>query len=613
MTGFGNLARRGAIRAAGKYRRAFDEKIARTVARGRSRLRVTAYLFTAAFVVVSARLVDLTVLNAQPDGANIRASVSQPQSDRADLVDRNGVLLATSLSTASLYVNPREVFDVDKAVEKLTRVLPELDREGLRDKMVGDHRFAWIARNLTPRQQHAINDLGLPGLGFRQEDRRVYPLARLFAHVVGYTDIDNRGLPGIEKYFDDRLRLPVVRPAEPFSVSLDGRFQHVVHEELTTGLDEFRAKAAVGIVLDANSGELRAMVSLPDFDPNHIRPEDDHARFNRATQGVYEMGSTFKLFTAAMALDGGVVSPNGGFDASEPIHLARHTIRDYHGKARWLSVPEIVMFSSNIGAAKMAQAAGTDEQRKFLEQLGLLGRTRIELVEAARPIIPSPWREINTMTIGFGHGLAVTPLQLASAVAAIANGGIYRPPSVLPRPRQTKGVRVISSSTSSELRKLMRLTVAHGTGGGADVQGYRVGGKTGTAEKAVRGGYRRDAVISSFVAVFPIDEPRFVVLVLFDEPRGPEKTPRLSGGGWTAAPVTGNIIARLGPLAGITPRALEPVPLPASVKLDSKSQTASLSQTAVARQVSAPTTDRASDPTTGTMEELLAQILGAVH
>ena len=612
MTGFGNLARRGAIRAAGKYRRNFDEKIARNVARGRSRLRVTAYLFTAAFVLVSARLVDLTILKAQPSNANIRATVNQPQSVRADVVDRNGVLLATSLSTASLYVNPQEVFDVDKAVEKLTHVLPELDREGLRRKMIGDHRFSWIARNLTPRQQHAINDLGLPGFGFRHEDRRVYPLARLFAHVVGYTDIDSRGLAGIEKYFDDRLRLPMVHPAEPFSVSLDGRFQHVVHEELTAGMDEFHAKAAVGVVLDATSGELRAMVSLPDFDPNHIRPEDDHARFNRATQGVYEMGSTFKLFTAAMALDGGVVSPNGGYDASEPIQLARHTIRDYHGKARWLSVPEIVMFSSNIGAAKMAQAVGTDEQRKSLERLGLLGRTQIELVEAARPIIPSPWREINTMTIGFGHGLAVTPLQLTSAVAAIANGGIYYPPSILPRPRQTQGVRVVSSSTSSELRKLMRLTVAHGTGGRADVEGYRVGGKTGTAEKAVRGGYHRDALISSFVAVFPIDEPKFVVLVLFDEPRGPENKPRLAGGGWTAAPVAGKIIARLGPLAGIAPRAPEPVPVPASVKLDLESQTASLSQTAVARQVSAPAT-RASASTTSTMEELLSQILGAVH
>ena len=362
MTGFGNLARRGAIRIAGKYRQAFDEKLARTVARGRSRLRFTAFLFAAAFVVVSARLVDLTVLNAHHDGVANRASVGEREFNRADIVDCNGVLLATSLSTASLYVNPREVFDAERAVKELSKVLPRLDRDELRRKVAGDHQFAWIARNLTPRQQYAINALGLPGFAFRHEDRRVYPLAHLFSHVVGYTDIDSRGLAGIEKYFDDRLRLPVVRPAEPFSVSLDARYQHVVHEELTEGMARFDARAAVGIVLDANSGELRAMVSLPDFDPNNIRAEDDHARFNRATQGVYEMGSTFKLLTVAMALDGGVVTPSGGYDASEPIRMARHTIRDFHGKERWLSVPEIIMYSSNIGAAKMAQAVGTDVQ-----------------------------------------------------------------------------------------------------------------------------------------------------------------------------------------------------------------------------------------------------------
>lgn len=562
MKGMGNLARRGAVRFAGQRRRTFDLNVERAVAVGRSRLRVTALIFAAAFLGVAARLVDVALSGDRVVTGTNASKLQDSRIERRDIVDRNGVLLATNLTTASLHVDPRKVLDVEESLDKIIAVLPDLDREVLRRKVTGSHHFAWIKRNLTPREQNAIHNLGLPGFAFEREQRRVYPLARLFAHVVGFAGIDNYGLAGIERSIDDRLRIPAVRPARPLEMTLDTRFQHLVREELLRGVRQFQAIAAVGIVLDVESGEVRAMVSLPDFDPNNIGSDDKNARFNRATQGVYEMGSTFKLFTAAMALDSGTVSLEDGYDASEPLQVGRYTIRDFHGKGRWLSVPEIVMYSSNIGAAKMARDVGTARQQEFLARLGLLERVPIELDEVEHPLLPTTWYGLNTMTIAYGHGLAVTPLQLASAVAALVNGGVLRPPTLFRRPDGSAppGVRVISLETSADLRKLMRLVVVHGTGRKAESMGYLVGGKTGTAEKVESGGYREDASISSFVGAFPMDGPRFVVMVIFDEALSADAVRQHVGGGWTAAPVVGKIISRLGPLAGIAPKLeLEPV------------------------------------------------------
>lgn len=529
----------GPIHIDGTHQRAVDTL--------RNRLLVIGIMFALAFIVVAGRLVDLAAIG--PSRTPLLAQRASGPAGRADIFDRHGVILATSLPTASLYADPKEILDPEETTNKLARVLPGLDRERLLAKLTDDSRFEWIRRNLTPEEQFAVNRLGLPGLAFRSERRRVYPRGRAAAHIVGYTDIDGRGLAGIERSFDG----PLSR-GKPVRLSIDLRIQHIVREELAATMREFRGVGGVGVVLDAATGELLASVSLPDFDPNDPGDASAEARFNRVVQGVYEMGSTFKLFTAAMALDSGVTTLEGGYDASKPIRVARYTIRDYHAENRWLSVPEILVHSSNIGAALMALDVGGPLQRKYLDRLGLLAPAAVELSEVGKPLKPAEWRDINTMTIGFGHGIAISPVQLVAAVAAVADGGVYRPPTVVHRDGPPlPGRRVISARTSRSIRALMRLVVLRGTGRKADVPGLRLGGKTGTAEKLVGGRYRRDKRISSFVGAFPINAPRYVVLMLVDEPKGTARTYNYATGGWVAAPAVGRVAARIAPLLGVEP------------------------------------------------------------
>ena len=527
---------------------------------GRNRLVVVAAVFALAFTLVGARLVDLAVWQG---GLQVVAELDReqrPSADRAEIVDRNGVVLATNLATASLFAEPRKVLDAKEAASKIIRILPELDRRDLEKKLSTDRAFVWLKRHLTPKQQYDINALGVPGVGFRDDRKRVYPHGNLVAHVLGYTGVDNEGLAGVEKQFEDQLGLaavngPAPASADPLQLSIDVRVQFALQQELSNAVEEFSALGAAGIVLDAVSGEVLAMVSLPDFDPNQARTASPNAMFNRAALGVYEMGSTFKAFTTAMALDAGTVKIGGGYDATKPLRVARFTIRDDHPKARWLSVPEIFIYSSNIGAAKMAVDVGTEGQREFLGRLGLLKRTSLELPEVGAPMSPSPWREINTMTVAFGHGIAVSPIQLTSAMASLVNGGVRVDPTLLARQPMVapQGTRVMKTRTSSIMKRLMRLNVESGTGTKAKAAGYLTGGKTGTAEKAGAGGYRRKALLSSFIGAFPMNDPRYVVLVVIDEPKGTKKTFGYASGGWTAAPVFGRVVSRIGPLMGVAP------------------------------------------------------------
>ena len=518
---------------------------------GRNRLLVTGVVLTLVFAVIGVRLVDLTVFKGggEPQLVNIDHAPGAPV-ERADIVDRNGILLATSLPTASLFADPGAVLNAREAADKLITVLPHLDHRELLKKLASHSRFIWISRNLTPNQQFNVNRLGLPGFGFQHGERRVYPQGRLASHMVGLTDVDGRGISGLEKYFDQPLRV-----GDKIEVALDIRIQELLHRELSAAIREFRAIGAAGVVLDANSGEVVSLVSLPDFDPNDPRSVGGETAFNRATKGVYEMGSTFKLFTAAMALDSGTVNMDGGYDASEPIRVARFTIRDFHAKNRWLSVPEIIVYSSNIGAAKMALDVGTRAQRAYLGRFGLLKAAAVELPEIGRPLMPRRWRDINTMTISYGHGIAVTPLQMTSGVAALVNGGLYVPPTLLKRDNreaiETK--RVLSADTSEKMRTLMRMVVANGTGRKAAVEGYAIGGKTGTADKVSVRGYRKNATISSFIGAFPIDAPRYILLVMVDEPKGNARTFNYATGGWVAAPAMGHVVQRMAPLLGMAP------------------------------------------------------------
>ena len=531
----------------------------------RNRLVVSAALFCLAFLVLGGRVMELALF---PDGLETRiawrdrapppagAEVGQnrvPPSHfgRADITDRNGVVLATSLAAASLYADTRKVPDPVRAASDLATLLPGVREAVLERRLTSGRRFIWLRRKLTPNQQYRVNRLGIPGLEFRQEERRVYPQGRLAGHVVGLTDADGRGIAGIEKFFDRSLARGVARPV---ALSLDVRVQHALREELLAGLARTRASGAAGLVLDVLNGEVMALVSLPDFDPNDVAASPERNRFNRVTLGAYEMGSTFKTFTAAMALDARVVSMTSGYDATKPIRISRFVIRDYHAKRRWLSVPEIFMYSSNIGAAKMALDVGPEAQRRFLGRLGLLTRAEIEVPESAPPLLPARWHQTETMTIGFGHGLAVTPLQLASGVAALVNGGLRVAPTLIRREagRPVVTQRVIRRHTSAQIRRLLRLVVERTSGRQANAPGYLVGGKTGTAEKSVRGGYDRNALLSSFVAAFPITAPRFVVLVLLDEPK-PGADGLRPTAGRTAAPVVGRLVPRIAPLLGVAP------------------------------------------------------------
>ena len=519
---------------------------------GRNRLMVAGALFTAAFAVIGIRVVDVSVFS---DTAEPRYSRSiakdEKHTGRADIVDRNGVLMATSLRTASLYANPRLVLDPEQASLQLATALPDIDVKDIENKLRSNRGFVWLKRHLTPRQQYAVNRLGIPALNFQREERRMYPMGSLAAHALGFTDIDNRGLAGVERYFDKELRTR----QENMALSIDVRVQHVMEHELGLAMKKFSAIGAAGLVMDVNTGEVVAMSSLPSFDPNQPGDIDQDLRFNRTTLGVYEMGLTFKIFTTAMALDAGTVSLQGGYDATNPIRIARFTIRDFHAKKRWLSVPEIFMYSSNIGTVKMALDVGIPGHRNFLSSIGMMKPVAIELSETGAPLTPDRWREINSMTISFGHGLAVSPLHLVAGVSAMVNGGIYRTPTLIRRkPTDVSvGKRVITADTSAKMRRLMRLVVENGTGRNAAAPGYLVGGKTGTAEKVSGHGYKKKALISSFVAAFPMHEPRYVVLVMLDEAKGIKETFGYATGGWVAAPAVGAIVQRIAPVLGLRP------------------------------------------------------------
>jgi cell division protein FtsI (penicillin-binding protein 3) len=521
------------------------------IERGRNRLLMAGLMFVIGFSTIGLRLVDLALIQNGAEPRLAESPVDQRlRMDRADIVDRNGIILATSLPTASLYADPKLVLDPRDAARRLARALPDLSESEVVARLESDRRFVWIRRHLTPQEKYAVNRLGIPGFYFQNDERRVYPQGRLAAHVLGFTDVDNHGLSGVEKFFDDALS----DGTAPVRLAIDLRVQYILRHELAAAMDEFNAIGATGLVLDARNGEVLAMVSLPDFDPNAPEVGDSAARFNRATLGVYEMGSTFKVFTVAMALESGVVSLDGGYDASHPMRLAGFTINDYKPKHRWLSVPEIFIYSSNIGAAKMALDLGGKAQKHYLKELDLLRPARIELPEIGSPLLPATWRDINTATIAYGHGLSVSPLQLASAVAAPVDGGVIRPATLLKRlpGEQPIGQQVLSPKTSAAMRWLFRLNVTHGTGKRADVPGLEVGGKTGTSEKAGLHGYRKNKLLSSFVAAFPMSDPRYVVVALIDEPKGTKKTHGYATGGIVAAPVVQHVISRMAPILGVS-------------------------------------------------------------
>ena len=553
--------------------------------RTRGRIVLTAGAFALLFGAVGVKLSLATVLaplatkrledaRLPPPGEPLPDDAFEPAGPqaaypRATITDRNGDILAVSLPTASVYADPREMMDVNEAAHKLKEALPELDEAAIRARLASAKRFVYVARQVSPEQELAVNSLGIPGIYFQQTARRQYPQGRVAAQVLGGVDVDEHGIAGVERAFDDRL----TEDAEPLKLSLDVRVQAVVHDELAKSMAEFHAIGACGIVMDVRTGEVIAMVSLPDYDANKAGEAPPEDRFNRAVTGMYEPGSTFKLQTAAMGLDGGIVHLWDWFDAAHPIHIGRFTITDFEGKHRLLALPEVLAYSSNLGAAHIAMLVGRDRQRAWLKSMGMFDRVGIELPEEGRPIVPpvANWGESTVMTVGFGHGIAVSPLHVVRGTATVANGGLLVRPTILALAPGEAPVdaepRVMQGATSDVMRRLMRLVVTNGYGKPADVPGYFVGGKTGTAEKTSGHGYRKHANVSAFMSVFPMNAPRYAVYYMLDEPKGNASTGGFSTAGAVSAPGAGRVIARIAPRLGLMPETANAEAIQASLSI----------------------------------------------
>jgi cell division protein FtsI (penicillin-binding protein 3) len=535
----------------------------------RRRIGILLAGFAVLYLVLGGRLLQYGL--AEPTiTASLPADLSGIAS-RPDILDRNGLLLATDLNMVSLYAEPRRIIDPDEAVEKLATVLCDLDWSDTHRRLNSGSAFQWLRRHLTPREQSAIMALGIPGLGFRPEKRRFYPGGPTAAHIIGHVNIDNQGLAGMERYIDQQ-GLTDLRAAgltggmalEPVRLSIDLRVQNIVREVVATAMRDYKAEAAGAVVIDVATGEILAMASVPDYDPNEpsrllpdgsIDREYEKGWFNRMSNATFEMGSTFKSFTLAMGLDEGKITLDTVIDASRPIRMGGFTIRDFRGKNRALTIPEIFQYSSNIGTAAVADRVGIEGHQAFLTKLGLLTKMETEMPGVATPTQPKTWKKINSVTISFGHGVATTPLQTAVAAAALLNGGNLIPPTFLPRSREeadSRAVPVLTASTSADMRYLFAWNGLNGSGRAAQVPGFRVGGKTGTADKVINGRYAKDMNFNAFLAGFPMEKPQYIVLSIVDAPLTGEKGGRQAA--YTAAPVVREIIRRAGAMLGVQAR-----------------------------------------------------------
>lgn len=532
--------------------------------KGRTRVIAVIGVFFTVFAAIGGRLAHLAV-TGKPRPVVARLADDLPTMARPDVVDRNGIILATDVKQPSLYAEPNRIIDVDEAADLIADALPELDADELRAKLSSKKGFIWLKRGITEAQQKKVYSLGIPGVGFRDESRRVYPSGRTLSHVIGHVNIDNIGAAGLEKWVDNERGLLALRNAgliqerdtKPVQVSIDLRVQHALRDELEEALSRYSAVGASGVVMDVETGEILGLASLPDYDPNDPKESVEPNHLNRITTGTYELGSIFKSFTLAMGLESGRFTLASQVDARAPLHFGSQKISDFHGKHRMLTLPEVFIYSSNIGAARVALALGAEHQAAFLEKLGFSQRLRTELPESAEPHFRKRlWKPVESATIAFGHGISVAPLQAAAGAAALMNGGYLLKPTFRKRTAEEAheaAPRVISQATSDALRYLFRLNVEKGSGKRAEVEGFLVGGKTGTAEKVGPHGYLHNKLLNSFLAAFPTDKPRYVVLVTIDEPQ------KIQGGGeatagTNAAPTVGKVVARIGPLLGVSPR-----------------------------------------------------------
>ncbi|MDR0580567.1 MAG: penicillin-binding protein 2 [Holosporaceae bacterium] len=503
-------------------------------------------VFFVLFLLLVIRLAQVMIFNGKNRLQNLE--FAPPVISRADILDRNGEIIATSLPTVSLYACPHEIMNIEESAEKIAVVLKELDKEDIIKKLSTKKKFLWIKRNLSPTQEQAVLNQGIPGMHFLKTERRVYPDGNLLAHVVGGTNVDNVGISGIEKVFDDLLR----ESSKPIILSIDLKIQHAVRDELQKGVEKFKALGGAAVVMKISTGEIIALVSLPDFDPNKISDPKAKERFNMITSSSVEPGSSAKIFNTAMAIESGRVTPFTVFDARFPIKIGRFTVSDFKGLGKFLSVEEILKYSSNIGSAKIALEIGRTTQKKFFKNIGLLDPVSCGLSETSHPLYPSSWTDVSSVTISYGHGIAVSPLHMITAVSGILNDGVLNNPTLLKRENAVERRRIVSSRTSNLMKALLRINVTEGRNKFSDVPGYFVGGKSGTAEKQKNGRYLKNANYTGFVGAFPMTNLEYAIYIVLDEPQATPETHGYRTAGWNAAPIVAHIIKRIGPLLGVT-------------------------------------------------------------
>ena len=553
------------------------------------RTLILSCMFMAGFVVLCGRAIQIGLFRPVDEAATAARADAAPPSKRADIVDRNGQLLATSLVAHSLYADPKRIWDPVETAKALRTVFPELNEAELVTKLSSKSRFEWLKRRLTPKQKQAVWALAQPGLEFVEESDRVYPMGRLAGHVIGSMQPGGKGINGVERAMDDRLMTG--DGTTPFKLSIDSRVQYLVETELAREASSQRAIGGAGIIMDVRTGEVIASASWPFMDPNKPETNSPNEQNNRVTNSRYEMGSTFKVFTVAIGLEDKVITPDTYFDARAPMRIGDATIHDFHGQNKMLSVVEILSHSSNIGTVRIARSVGALRVKEFFHRVGLMDAAGGELLESARPLLPRRWSDISAATASFGHGIAVSPMAVAAAYGAISNGGNYVRPTFVARDEGSpvSSRQVLSNETSKTIVSLMRRVVTEGTGRRADALGYLVAGKTGTGEKAGPNGYDANRRVSSFAGVFPANEPRYSILILLDEPKGSADTGGVATAGLTAAPSVARIIERAAPLLGVVPTrslALADVPIvpvqrsrakgPAAQQSNPRSQNATL-------------------------------------
>ena len=534
---------------------------------GEGRLVVLGVMFFCAYAVIAAQMGLLA--GSEPTEQRAAGGGVEILAQRADIVDRRGRVLATNIETHSLYAQPQEMIEPKRAAKELVKIFPDLDEARLTKDFSGKRKFIWVKKKISPEQLQQVHDIGEPGLLFGPREARLYPNGTLAAHVMGGTSFGREGVhaaevigtAGVEKQFDEYLRDPA-NGARPLQLSIDMTVQTAAERVLYGGMRLMGAKGAASILMDIHTGEVISVVSLPDFDPNN-RPlppvegdPDDSPLFNRALQGVYELGSTFKVFTIAQAIELQLVNKSTMINTRGPLVWGKHKIRDFHDYGKELDVETVLTKSSNIGTARISQMIGAERQREFLGALGMLDTTTIEMPEASggKPLLPKNWSEISTMTISYGHGLSATPMHLAAAFSTIANGGRKISPTLLKQDGPNYGAQVLSPFVAREMNDMLRKVVTDGTASFGDVAGYSVGGKTGTADKPkARGGYYKDKVIASFASVFPTNNPQYVLIVTLDEPEIYTMGENRRSAGWTAVPVAAELINRVAPLLGLRP------------------------------------------------------------